>query len=812
MAILLSARSTRKSGAIEVNTMKIRKTASGFTLTELVLAVAILTILLGLATVNVVRYLRTLTQLERDGIAREIFVAAQNHLTMAESQGFLGADDSADSYTENGKTFYYLVSRNSGESEEEADLLGDEDEEEEEEEDAEGTAEPLDMLYEVMLPFASVDETVRSGGSYVIRYQKNPALVLEVFYVAQSGRFTHNNEHNKQGFTDYTTAEVRSLVDGYSGSAKKGDRQRYGTDEAVIGWYGADGGATPDLEKGEYLNPPTITVTNAERLYVTIKNPNVDLEHLGEHPNKFEHARLHLEITGETSKNQCSIELINNVGNAETNKPYIIPDKNENGVFVISGFTVYLDDVTQEKTRFSKVIGQEGGGLLPGEDITIRAVSYNNVDLTNIAASAPVTTNSLYASLDGTTAEIANFRHLENLYPAISNVNVSVTDAKQVNNMNWTNFCDFFGGGISVHANNNVKSKSDCYLPITNDGTITYDGQFHNISNVKIDVAGDAGLFATLGHNSSVTDLELVNFSVNSDNGAAGALAGVLDGSTVSGVLARHETDKSGDDYKIVGKTSVGGLIGEITGEIAGDYAVERSAAAVKVVSTNGDAGGLIGTITSDAVTIRNSYAGGHVTTIEDASGNPIGVEYSKVNCNVIGQSNQSNAGGLIGSSAGTLNVSNCYATTSADGATNAGGLIGSMAGGAIKNCYATGYVKGATADVFVGVPGTATYEGNGYFSYTSVVTETTDLVNVKSIPKWDEDSTAYGAGKSKPYDQFLIDNYTKGPQYPDESLYTFLNIVELNRRTTPGWDSDVTWMTTHYGDWPPLDTLVIND
>ncbi|MBR0283421.1 MAG: type II secretion system protein, partial [Oscillibacter sp.] len=113
-----------------MNTMKIRKTASGFTLTELVLAVAILTILLGLATVNVVRYLRTLTQLERDGIAREIFVAAQNHLTMAESQGFLGADDSADSYTENGKTFYYLVSRNSGESEEEADLLGDEDEEE----------------------------------------------------------------------------------------------------------------------------------------------------------------------------------------------------------------------------------------------------------------------------------------------------------------------------------------------------------------------------------------------------------------------------------------------------------------------------------------------------------------------------------------------------------------------------------------------------------------------------------------------------------------------------------------------------------
>ena len=783
--------------------MKIRKNASGFTLAELVLAVAILTILLGLATVNVIRYLRTLTQLERDGIAREIFVAAQNHLTMAESQGFLGVSDSGVPYEGSDNIFYYLVANDSSEDDDgkSPELLGEE------------TAQSLSML-NVMLPFASVDETVLRGGSYVIRYQRKPALVLEVFYAAQSGRFkyTFTNE-------DFPLSDEQESVWDYSGSGEKENRKHYkpDTDDAVIGWYGADGGATPDLKPGKRLNPPLITVDNAERLSVTIKNPNVDLEH----SETFKKARLHLEINGETSGKQRSIELISDNG-FPVNSAYILPDKDKDGVLVVSGFTVYLDDVTGENTRFHKVMGKDSG-FYPGENITIRAVSYNNDELTNIAASAPVRTNSLYASWNETTqtAEIANFRHLENLdLSHISSssdfTNVPVTVAKQVSDMNWTDFCTFFGGGISVHANNNVKSKSDCYLPITNDGRITYNGQGKEISNVKIDVSRkgedaideNAGLFATLGHHSSVTNLKLVNFSVksNGNNKAAGALAGVLDNSDVTGVLAHHDTGDTLPEANkwIDGQTSVGGLIGEITGACT----VEQSAAAVYVKSstTNGDAGGLIGKITSGSnVTVRNSYAGGHVIS-KDTDGNPIVATYDKVNCNVTGK----NAGGLIGSSsAGTLKVLNCYATTSADGATNAGGLIGSMAGGEIKNCYATGYVKGnVNKGAFIGeLNGTLNTDTNKENGYFSTVTEGLDPVGkatgvITGISPWDKESKAYGVKNAMPYDEYLQRHYTNG----EHSLYTFLTISELNNGTTsPGW------MTTHYGDWPPLDTLVIN-
>ena len=59
----------------------------GFSLAELLIVVAIVTILLGVSFVAVQNHQRSMTRLEFDTIAKEIFVAAQNHLTAAESQG-----------------------------------------------------------------------------------------------------------------------------------------------------------------------------------------------------------------------------------------------------------------------------------------------------------------------------------------------------------------------------------------------------------------------------------------------------------------------------------------------------------------------------------------------------------------------------------------------------------------------------------------------------------------------------------------------------------------------------------------------------
>ena len=60
---------------------------SGFNLMEALVTVALITILGALVIIGVGRYRRSAKALELDGIAREVFVAAQNHLSVAEGVG-----------------------------------------------------------------------------------------------------------------------------------------------------------------------------------------------------------------------------------------------------------------------------------------------------------------------------------------------------------------------------------------------------------------------------------------------------------------------------------------------------------------------------------------------------------------------------------------------------------------------------------------------------------------------------------------------------------------------------------------------------
>ena len=65
----------------------------GFSLAEVLIVVSIIAVLGGVAFIAVASYLRSMTKLEYDGYAKQIFVAAQNHLTMAEHEGYLGRTD-----------------------------------------------------------------------------------------------------------------------------------------------------------------------------------------------------------------------------------------------------------------------------------------------------------------------------------------------------------------------------------------------------------------------------------------------------------------------------------------------------------------------------------------------------------------------------------------------------------------------------------------------------------------------------------------------------------------------------------------------
>ena len=89
-----------------VGDMKNKRNRLGFTLAEMLIVVAIRGVLAGVAFVAVQSYQEGMNQLELDTVAKEIFVAAQNHLTMARNEGYPGlseytpdiADEDDDAY------------------------------------------------------------------------------------------------------------------------------------------------------------------------------------------------------------------------------------------------------------------------------------------------------------------------------------------------------------------------------------------------------------------------------------------------------------------------------------------------------------------------------------------------------------------------------------------------------------------------------------------------------------------------------------------------------------------------------------------
>ena len=233
----------------------------------MLIVVAIIAVLSGVAFVSVWNYQRTLGQLERDAIAKEIYVAAQNHLTIAYGAGYLGMTSSGfgtqETATEDsGKEVYYFT--------------------------VNGNISDSSILGQI-LPFGSLDETVRGGGSYIVRYQKNTGLVLDVFYCTRNGSPTQFN----YALADSDYDAVLALRDTDSVSHKN-DRKNWNSH--ILGWYG---GADAALLPSTTLQAPSIKVVNAEKLYVEVTNPNSGISD----------AQLKLIITGLDSKAQKAYEL-----------------------------------------------------------------------------------------------------------------------------------------------------------------------------------------------------------------------------------------------------------------------------------------------------------------------------------------------------------------------------------------------------------------------------------------------------------------------------------------------------------------------
>lgn len=754
----------------------------GFTLAEVLIVIAIIGILGGVVAINVAQHFRSLTKLEYDSYAKSIFVAAQNHLTMAEHEGYLGRtdfgnkEDAISGISDTGNGVYYFVVQNGN--------IGDE------------------SVLSLILPDNAVDASVLSQ-SFIIRYHKPTAQVLDVFYWSEGGaggdlfnrasRFKH---HYSDEYADFLS--------------KRGDKDaltNYGTDHSVIGYYG---GVEAQSKSPVKIKDPSIVVHNEEVLYVRVTDPNGDIET----------SLLELVIKGNTSGEIKHIFINTNIDNSDKNR--IIPrtdlssDPGKERVF-----DIILDDITTSGLHFSDL----KSGFYPGEDITIYATSSNS-EPSNVGYSAEAITNSLFE--DSTTvkpngaksaavdAGITNFRHLENMSPAVSGIANSTTSAakpvylesaKQQANLDWNGFrgnVNTLWGAwkelrdhVNVYTNTREKMKDNQYLPVDPIVKLSYDGQSHSVKNVSVDHTGPAGLFGSLSEGSSVSNVELIDFTIKGTTNA-GALAGTVTNCTVTNVLAHNS--KSDTTINITAGGSVGGLIGSADGTRT---TVTESAAALTVISTGSDAGGLIGKLSGGSVTA--SYAGGHTNkaTYYTDSGNPI--------YNVTGMT----SGGLIGNITGGT-VSNSYSTCSASG-TTAGGFVGS-AGGTITHCYCTGLVSGTGNNAFIGSgsPTISSEPGKESYYYGIINEVKTEDAAGNTVIRYKEPGNAAVREldeSAATYEAFCGNNWNTANPY-DTTLNRYYN-GKYNLQTVNQLDTSLGAagfaVNEHYGDWPAPEAFVVN-
>lgn len=836
---------------------------AGFTMAEMLIVIAIIGVLAAVSFIAVQAHQRSMTQLQYDAIAKEIFVAAQNHLTLAKSENYqdtaalthnrgTAGNADADKTSNEGEPvaynndIYYFTKS--------------------------GFTTDGSSILDQMLPFGSVE--LVTGGSFIIRYQPNAARVLDVFYWTDEAKYGISS-------VDYVTA-VDNYRDTEEGS-KKDARSKYESGSGVLGWCGGE----DIVNSGVYLKAPEIEVINAEMLLVKVTDKNTDAS-----VKEKTMPLMKLIISGIQSKAKVVIPLISG------SSGYIKDGDRVEYDNVTSTYMVVLDSITADGLHFSQLVnekktpaGTKGNGtaFIPGENISIQAVAYSDTVLTSVVYSGEWTTNSLFENVTedeegNKTTKISNIRHLENLNDGVSSVayDNKTINAIQTVDLDWKAFKKGVNNWKKVDVNTTLQiydkldapTKVDCFLPVSVNYTLNYNGQStveisettgegkaattttktftenHSIKGIVVDNVGvdeDSATFTAGGVFGSLTggeirNLELVDTRVKLASGDAGALAGSLNGTAVYNVLAHNtpefetELAKTDATKTTVSTASTGGNAGGLIGSIDGASSVSKSAAALIVSATGGNAGGLIGKSTSTG-TVSGCYAGGH--TIESGEA----VIYSDTAFNVTatraeGATTGGIAGGLIGD-AGSTAISYSYSTCSAKGVT-VGGLIGTGSG-AINDSYCTGKVSGTTQGAFAGACGTTTD-----CHYYEIINEFPDATvgydYLTPLPKVDEgdgkregiealDVNAEEYNKfcgastdwklAMPYDTKLKDYYGEGTGNARVARYSLQTVAQLDTENTLGVVEEETtvagvttpadFVATHYGDWPAPEIFVVN-
>lgn len=542
-----------------------RKGKAGFTMSELLIVVAIVIVLFAVAVLSLVTIQKNLRQKELDSKAEILYVAVQNRMSELRAGGY----ESLYQYDENKKNGVAKVGLIPLDAPEE---------------DAEDAITKDTLCYVVsadrvavgkaaasVLPESSVDAELWNN-HWVIEYDPESGSVYGAFYSEE----------------EITSGDVSTTLPTYLNRMRV--RQTRLHNGAKIGYYGGArviSGTTDTLK-------PDISIDNREKLTATFycNNPYAD------------------ELTFNIKVSDGQNEYVKVVKYSE------LRQLNSKTWY----YTWVMDSLESEKTRF---YNQTDHKLACGTDITV-TLSVESQNANVDGKSYTRKTNSLFRYAEGTpagTALIAYGRHLQNLDEA-SHVSETITGAVQVSDLSFADdtadnedWYSFYGDTFTPITNKNLKSY-DGYSEVDNVKLYSSISNLHITDTSKSDV----GLFSTF--NGEIKNVTLTGMRIDNGGQNVGALIGSVSDtvkitntrvylSSKKGDLADIETVDSPEKVQpwLEGKV-VGGLIGMVTK--TGSVSVTDSSAST-VIRADGAAGGLIGAVYHEA-TITDSYADCYLT------------------------------------------------------------------------------------------------------------------------------------------------------------------------------------------------------
>lgn len=432
--------------------------SAGFTLPEMLLTMAIMTILFGVGFVAGDQMIRKSRQASLDRMARSIYLAAGRNLeTLRLSGNSLSALENSDyliGTLPNGavRTNVYRLSNAS-------------------EETADRAATALLMPDEAL----GVELT---GGAWYISYELGNGIcaVHEVFYTTAEYR-------TDKAFTDLLAGEsAEAARRAQRGADRAAERARQG---AKVGWFGEGGNIDEkaSIPEADEITLPKVGVhvDNGEKLTVTICCALPDtsnLQYYRSNGTPLADPELTLKVVG-VSSGAIAYITPNSVSSTQIGAHYEFTA------------TLLLDSLLKNEhfQTFPERLGAEvtGDPFELGEDIRVSASAwYNGIydaepsDFGIYVSSA--TTNSLFASRmdddyydDLDVVVVTTSRHLQNLEPAVSGL-VCPHDIKAYQ----TEIIDFDQGWNLNYAQHELK-----FVYIKNGKLKLYENTVMNDSNIS---------------------------------------------------------------------------------------------------------------------------------------------------------------------------------------------------------------------------------------------------------------------------------------------------------------------------------------